>query len=86
MSADQAQSFYKSEMNNYLNKNKLPPTKFELNLKENEIRQQTASKYNCGKDDFRDAYKTVENDYKERRHQMLIEAVLGTKNYVPQIN
>ena len=79
-------SFYKNTMKNYLNENKLPPTRWELRLKENEVRSQAITKFNCDDKLLANEYKYIENSYKERRHQMLIEAVLGTKNYVPQIN
>lgn len=83
---DAGRKYYHDEMNNFLNSSKLPPTRYELNLMDNRIRSETKKRFNCDEKVFTDEFKSIESNYKERRHEMLLEAVLGTKNYVPQIN
>lgn len=85
-----AADYYKEKMSRYVHSSNLPPTCWELGQKHTEVSSEANSRFGSSSDVSRNkmtkAYREVQKDFKERRHQMLIEAVLGTKNYVPQIN
>lgn len=74
-------------MNKYLDQDRLPPTRWELREKHCQVFQETmANNKNMDKRVLDREYRDVQTNLRTKRDEMLLEAVLGTKNYVPHLD
>lgn len=91
-------SFYREEMDSFLQRSNLPPTEFELKNRHENIQKEAFRKYRSFSVDspaaeevqvqksITKAYNDVRRDHKEMRSRVLIDSAIGRKNYITSDN